>query len=120
MGLGLGHLMDLNRKLQNNKNLLSAKSAKTRLINRARNINIREKGNSKKVTNISEKELNQIKINIRKNIQKERNKEYLFTGIGIIIFIGIALIFWLLLQKNSMKNILKNFESKNFEQQRIN
>ena len=97
MGMGLGHLIDLSRKLENNKNLLSARRAKTKSLKLSRKISPKGIKNKKTPDKISEKELNQIKKNIRERIQKEKRKENIITGIGILTFIGIIFACWFLL-----------------------
>ncbi len=94
MGMGLGHLIDLSRKLENNKNLLSARRAKTKSLKLSRKISLKGIENKKTPNKISEKELNQIKKSIRERIQKEKRKENIITGIGILIFIGIIFVCW--------------------------
>ena len=104
MGMGLGHLIDLSRKLENNKNLLSARRAKTKSLKLSRKISLKGIENNKTFDKISEKELNQIKKNIRERIRKEKRKENIITGIGILTFIGIIFACWFLLWNKVSEN----------------
>lgn len=99
MGLGLGRLIDLSKKLKSNKNLLSAKSAKTRTAKRSRNINLKGRENSKNENCISEKKLNAIKKSIREQSRKERRNEYILAGIIFLTLKGIIIAIWILLKK---------------------
>ena len=91
--MGLGHLIDLSRKLQNNKNLLNARKAKRKFIKRSRKINASGKLNPEKLNTVSEDELKEIKRNIKVKIRKEKKREFIITFIKVVILIGIILIF---------------------------
>lgn len=90
MGVGLGSLIDLNRKLQNNKNLLTAKKAKSRLKKTSTKIVTKEKKSYETKTIISETELIKLKKNISYRIKKENRKEAFYTVIKVLLLLGVV------------------------------
>ena len=92
MALGLGHLLDLNRKLKNNKQLLSSKKSKARLKNR---IGGRGKDTGKykqQSPNISDTELTLIKSEIKNKMIKENRRIRFLTILCFILCISVILL----------------------------
>ena len=97
MALGLGHLIDLNRKLKNNKNLLSAKSAKSRLKNRVKDGNLNGKLNSEQFNKVTDEELQVIKSEIRGKLRRESRNELIYSIVSVCLILAVCLLLWFLL-----------------------
>tara|TARA_R110002049_G_scaffold277604_4_gene456154 strand:- start:44 stop:328 length:285 start_codon:yes stop_codon:yes gene_type:complete len=92
MSGGAGHVADMNNRMKQNRSMKTSNKQKFKSNNRDLNFSKGESG-SLSFKKVSEKELTQIKNDIREKAEKERKKERLTFILTALVLIIILILF---------------------------